>query len=161
MVRPTLGSVEAMQKEPHRKFQNAEIIEALTETRGNLTEAAKFLVRKTGLTCTRAHLKMRTESDPELLGYMDDLRQELLDRAEDNIFMGVFSGDKKDSMFILRTLGKERGYVPKEEVDASLSPETIVAAIKRGRERAANFQKPAEAEEVVTEEPLGSAESDG
>lgn len=126
---------DEMAKEPHYKFKDSQIREALLETRGNLTEAAKFITSKWNDTCSRTYLKRRVEASPALLGLLEEIREEIVDRAEDNIFLSVESGDYQASVLVVRTLGKERGWVPKEEVDGKLDATAVVEAIQKGRER--------------------------
>jgi hypothetical protein len=101
------------------KFSDTQIADALRVTRGNLSDAARLLTERCGISCSRAYLKRATTSRPMLVELVADMTQAIVDKAEDNIFNLVEHGDDKASYFILRTLGKDRGYVPKEEVEAS------------------------------------------
>lgn len=141
-----------MAKEPDYKFKDSQIKEALLETRGNLTEAAKFVTQKWNDTCSRAYLKRRIESTPALLGLLEEIREEFVDKAEDNIFLAVESGDYQASVLVVRTLGKERGWVPKEEVDGKLDATAVVEAIQKGRERARSGTPDAPSDTGVAED---------
>jgi hypothetical protein len=57
----------------------------------------------------------RIDSDADLKVAADELLQEILDKAEDNIFGAVAKGDVNQSQFVLKTLGKDRGYATRQE----------------------------------------------
>lgn len=54
-------------------------------------------------------------------GYADPIllseRETLLDTAEDKLFEQIHKGDSKAINFALSTIGKDRGYVQKQEVE--------------------------------------------
>lgn len=58
----------------------------------------------------RANLKARIDKEPDLVSLLDDLRQSVLDTAEQNVFTAVEASDQAASQFVLRTIGKDRGY---------------------------------------------------
>jgi hypothetical protein len=122
------------------KFSDTQIADALRDTRGNLSDAARLLTERCGIPCSRAYLKRATTSRPMLVELVADMTQAIVDKAEDNIFNLVEHGDDKASYFILRTLGKDRGYVPKEEVEGKLDASALIEAIQAGRTRARSAQ---------------------
>lgn len=125
---------------PDYKFTSDQIKEALVEARGNLTEAAKFLVTKWDVSCSRQYVKDACDKRPELLGFFDDLRQGFVDKAETNIFDAVMAGDLRVSVQVAMTLGKERGWSQKTEVEV-VDHEGSVARIHEARERAKTLRK--------------------
>lgn len=81
----------------------------LTASSGNITKAARDL----GI--NRGNLKKRIDTHPELQALLMDLRDEIVDIAEDNIYKDVRDGDSGASRFVLSTLGKDRGWVTRQE----------------------------------------------
>lgn len=142
-----------MVTEPDYKFATSLIIEALTEARGNLTEAAKFIARRTGETCSRQYVKDACDKRPALLAFVDDLRQEVVDKAESNIFGAVFEGDVRMSVLVAERLGKDRGWVKKEEIEVS-DPNQSVERLHAARERARAARKMAAQDGSIPAEPV-------
>jgi hypothetical protein len=125
-----------MAQEPDYKFNSDQIKDAILEADGNLADAARLLVAKWGVSCTRQYVKDAVDKRPELLGWYADFRQEVVDKAEGNIFRCVREGDYQASVLVVRTLGKERGWVPKEEVEAKVDGEVLLTKMSEGRKRA-------------------------
>lgn len=86
------------------QVENVEIYESLVRQKGNLAKVSEEL----GL--RRSNLKARIDKEPDLVALLDDIRQSLLDTAEQNVFSAVESNDQAASQFVLRTIGKDRGY---------------------------------------------------
>lgn len=86
------------------KVSIAEIIEALEEAEGNVAAAARKLEVK------RAYLKARIDKEPQLILMLDDMREEIKDDAQSNMFKAVKAGDRGASQFVLSTLGRDRGF---------------------------------------------------
>ena len=55
------------------------------------------------------------EKDKRLSTLVVKHREKMLDVAEEKLFNQISRGDQKAVFFTLRTLGKDRGYVPKTE----------------------------------------------
>ena len=85
-------------------------IEALVSTRGNVSMAAE----KLGV--NRRTISRWMVQHPHLRMLVSEQRDRLLDKAEENVFEAVMQRDLKMSMFVLRTLGKNRGYTERREV---------------------------------------------
>lgn len=127
-------------------FHVEEIALFLTEERGNLSATARRMK------VSRQSLKDKVDRTVELKFLVDELLQGILDQAERNIFDAVAEqGDLNQSQFVLKTLGKDRGYVTKKEIDATvLSGEEQARRIQEARQRAAaTKEEPA----PVPEEP--------
>ena len=86
------------------------VIETLTAAHGNVSLAAQ----KLGVNRRTIHRWM--EKSPKLRALRDGLREKIVDKAEENVFAALDRGDLRVSMFILRTLGKNRGYTERREV---------------------------------------------
>lgn len=81
-----------------------DILLTLEEHRFNLGAAARDLGIR------RNALKERIERTPQLAAALEDFREGLKDKAEDNVNIAVLNGDKGASQFVLQTIGKDRGY---------------------------------------------------
>jgi hypothetical protein len=81
----------------------------IEECRGNVSAIA----REEGVARTIA--KGYIDKTPELVSALHDWRQSIVDTAEDNIFKAAEKGDLASSKMIVATLGKDRGWVPREE----------------------------------------------
>ncbi len=86
------------------RVTDAQIYEALIATEGNKSKAARDL----GM--SRKRLVERAERIPALVALMEDLREDILDTAEDNVFADVRKNDPTANRFVLSTLGKTRGW---------------------------------------------------
>jgi hypothetical protein len=92
---------------------DAVIIEQLQKSHGNVSHAAAAL----GL--TRTSLSDRIGRTPELKQVCDDARESIVDAAENALYRAVVKGEAWAVCFTLKTQGKARGYVEKQEVDNS------------------------------------------
>lgn len=86
------------------KIPDDTIIEALRKTRGNVGRAAD----KIGV--ARSTLHTRINQNPELKAHLDTFRERMLDDLEDVFQNKALDGDTTNGMFILKTIGKKRGY---------------------------------------------------
>jgi len=90
-----------------------EIIEAITICKGNLSAAA---VR---LGCSRSTLNYRMERYQEISDCVDSFRKKLVDDAETKLQDHIDDGNFAAVQFVLKTLGRERGYVTRKEYEVS------------------------------------------
>ena len=121
---------------PIFKFDDDQIIEALEATRCNLAQASIFLAKKWGRSCHRKYVASTVKKRRRLVEFVREFREIVADQAEANIFQAVENGDYQASVLVVRTLGKDRGWVPKAEKDLMLPAENRLEAIARGRARA-------------------------
>ena len=94
-------------------IQKSDIIEAIKRCRGSLTAAADSLNLP-----DPALLLYWVKKDKEVRLAYETARMRLVDRSEQNVFNAVEDNDLATSKFVLRTLGKERGYTERYEIDA-------------------------------------------
>ena len=92
------------------KYTTAKMIEALRETHGNLSAAARFL------NCSRNTIARYIELYPTVKAVADEERETLIDFAENQLFQQVKDGNITAIIFTLKTIGKHRGYVERQEV---------------------------------------------
>jgi len=86
------------------KIDSKLIAEALVKTRGNIARAAD----KIGV--SRSCLHSRINQETELKQIVDDNRERFLDDLEDVAQNKALSGDSVMTLFLLKTIGKKRGY---------------------------------------------------
>jgi hypothetical protein len=89
---------------------------AIMNHRGILSEVAK----EVGLGSAQA-VRYHIVRSPALREVFEESRGKVIDKAEGNVFDAVDRGNLQYSKFILTTLGKERGYVEKKEVDKQVT----------------------------------------
>lgn len=93
-----------------KALKNDEIIEAIKKCRGLTYIVANALgVSHTGISA-------RIAADPELSEVLREQRGRALDMAEAKLMQAVDKGEQWAITMILRTLGRERGYVERQEV---------------------------------------------
>lgn len=85
-------------------------LEALEKTLGVVTDA-----------CKKVKIARRTvydwrERDPEFKAEMDSINEVSLDFAESALFKQIKEGNVTATIFYLKTKGKKRGYVERQEV---------------------------------------------
>lgn len=89
------------------------IADALQKKMGNVTEAAK------ALKVARQTLHRRIGEDEALQAVLVDARETLVDIAESALVKQIKQGNTAAIIFTLKTQGKGRGYVERNEVDHS------------------------------------------
>ena len=92
------------------KYTTAQIIEALREKHGNMAAAARFLH------CSRNTVSRYIDTYPTVKSVADEERETLIDFAENQLFKQVQDGNITAIIFTLKTIGKHRGYVERQEV---------------------------------------------
>lgn len=96
-----------------------EIQKALEASRGLVAAAAKKLG------CTRQALYRRIQNSVKLQELIEQAREEVLDEAEDQLQRAVRRGEHWAVTFLLKTLGRSRGYVERQETVDLTKPPTI------------------------------------
>jgi hypothetical protein len=92
-----------------KQYTNEEIKAALTETKGLIYLAAKKL------RCAANTIRYRMSRSPEIVQLVADLRQEFVDTGEASLYRAVVNGEPWAVALVLKTLGKDRGYVERTE----------------------------------------------
>lgn len=90
-----------------------DLIAALENNKGIVSNACKEL----GISRNTYYDYYR--NDPEFKDTVDELKNIVLDFAEENLYKRVESGDTTALIFLLKTIGKHRGYVEKIEHEHS------------------------------------------
>jgi hypothetical protein len=86
------------------------VITVLEETRGNLTMAAKRIG------CARNTLYSFINSHPTCLQALDAEREKMIDNVESTLYSKALEGEGWAVCFFLKTQGKRRGYVERQEI---------------------------------------------
>ncbi len=87
-----------------RKYTVDQVAEALRKGDGILSVAAEILG------CHRNTIYNYLQDDPELKDVLEESRETIVDEAEKVLLKKVKEGDIRCVMFVLRTLGRHRGY---------------------------------------------------
>lgn len=86
----------------------------LEENKGNVAAVA----RRLGV--SRAAIYNRINKSPTLQQVLSDAREAMLDNAESMLYKKVLEGSTPELLFFLKTQGRNRGYVERQEIDHRL-----------------------------------------
>ena len=98
------------------------IAEALRQEGGNMSAAAR------ALQCDRHTVWVHVCKNPELQQICSNARESLLDAAENSLRKQVDNGEGWAVCFTLKTLGRARGYVERQEIDQTSRVTVSVSA---------------------------------
>jgi hypothetical protein len=104
-------SVSAAISAQHHKREEM-LAEAIYEHRGVLSKVARTVGLGSG-SSVRYHIAR----SPRLKQVFADARERVVDTAEDNVFTAIDDGNLSFSWKLLQTLGKDRGYTERKEID--------------------------------------------
>jgi len=107
------------------------MLEALEKAMGVVTTAAKMA----GIERTTHYLWMR--EDKEYKAQVDDVQNIVLDFAETALYKMVENHQPAATLFLLKTKGKQRGYVERQEIQHSSDTETDITFEIHKREKEA------------------------
>ena len=99
-------------------------IKAITEAQGLISVAARRLG------CSRTAVYEAAKNHPEVQRAIDDARERTTDLAEGKLFQKINEGDNTAIIFYLKTQGKRRGYVERQEVTGAEGTELTVRVIR-------------------------------
>ena len=105
-----------MAKGRRPKFTMAQVADALRASGGIRLSAAKLLQ------CSRSTITNYIDRSKRLQALEHEIVETNLDIAENALVKGLKDGDKTFVIFFLKTKGKHRGYVERQEVDPILPP---------------------------------------
>jgi hypothetical protein len=94
-------------------IQKRAMIEALEKALGVVTTACKSV----GISRSTHYLWM--ENDSEYQKLVIDLQDVALDFAESRLFKSIEGGSDTATIFYLKTKGKRRGYIERQEITAA------------------------------------------
>lgn len=93
-----------------QKFTAQQVADAITETRGFITYTAKRLG------CDRSTVYSYINKYAVCKKALEDARETMLDTAEMRLWEQINAGDTTAIIFTLKTIGKGRGYVERQEL---------------------------------------------
>lgn len=102
------GFLNSSRNKGNKKFDKETVIDALART-GTIRGAAEIL------DCSRHTIANYMKDDPEIKAAVEEARADLLDLAEYSLMKNIAAGHPASIFFILKTLGKDRGYVERTE----------------------------------------------
>src|ERR671913_451964 len=102
--------VRQQPRQPYRKYTAEQMIDALAESMGMISPAA----RKLG--CSRDTIRRYLAEYPEIAEAIEDANEEVNDIAELKLLDAIKRGEAWAICFRLKTKGKKRGYVEKAEL---------------------------------------------
>ena len=100
---------------PARKFTEAQGVQALLACYGNVSAAAR------ALDVDHSTLWHRIKRSERLQPARMEAEEQALDLAEESLITAVKAGEAWAVCFLLKTRGKKRGYVERQEASAQLS----------------------------------------
>ena len=96
----------------------AEEVEAkLREFSGNYAAVGR------ALGVTRAAISLYVKNRPALKAVAEECRETFLDNIESAIYKEALNGNVTAQIFILKTLGKDRGYIEHQKIELALARE--------------------------------------
>lgn len=96
------------------RFKVRDVEAALRSTAGLITPAAEQLAKAYG-SCTRATVRNYIARHPTLRDAIEETIERTLDVAENKLINAIGSGNLTAIIFYLKTKGRERGYVERQE----------------------------------------------
>ena len=86
------------------------IIKIVNEKRGNLSMVAKELH------VSRTTLYAYIKDKPTIQAAIDEARETMVDNVESKLYSRALEGSEASMIFFLKTQGKRRGYVERQEL---------------------------------------------
>jgi hypothetical protein len=121
---------------------NADIEIALRKFDGNIASAAAFV----GMDSSA--VRVRIYKNEHLNKVRQELVDEFVDLTESELKKSVKSGNVSAIIFVLKTLGKDRGYVEKNTLEHELGPNAVknaanmIEAMRRGMQETPDMPLP-------------------
>lgn len=92
------------------KYTNEQIVSALNQTNGMVYIAARRLG------CSPQTIYTRADKNKSIRQAIEDARGEVIDAAELKLKQAVMNGEAWAVAFTLKTIGRNRGYVERQEM---------------------------------------------
>lgn len=92
------------------KITVADVLPLVEPTKGNIAHIARQLG------CNRSTIWNRCNESPTLMQALQDAREAMLDNAESMLYKKVLEGSTIELLFFLKTQGRNRGYVERQEL---------------------------------------------
>jgi hypothetical protein len=109
-----------------KESREEELAISIAANRGILSKVAA----EVGLDSAQA-VRYHITRNPRLRQVFEEARERVVDLAEDNIFTSVEEGNLSYSWKLLQTLGKDRGYTERKEIERQVIHEVGAASTAR------------------------------
>jgi hypothetical protein len=93
-----------------KQFKSQQIIQALNDNNGMVYISAK------ALGCDPKTIYNYAKDDPDVQNAIDNARGHVTDNAESKLFAAIEKGEAWAICFYLKTQGKSRGYIERQEI---------------------------------------------
>ena len=117
--------------------RESDIAEAIIDCKGILSKVAQRVGLGSG-----AAVRHHIARNPRLRDLFNEAREKVVDTAEDNVFEAVEEGNLAYSWKVLQTLGKDRGYTERKEIESQqvhsideASTDQLIAALNQAASR--------------------------
>jgi len=118
-----------MPKNRTPKYSTAQIVEALRASHGLVTKAAEKLG------CAASTIYERKRGEQAIQAVIDESREEIVDHAELALRSAVLDRQPWAVALVLRTIGRKRGYVERQEISGPEGKELVVNIVRRPAEK--------------------------
>ena len=106
------------------KIDKEALKEAIKRYKGNVSEIAE------SLSVSRQTVYNHLKEDEDMWSLLTDARENIIDFAESKLLKLIEQENAQVIMFTLKTLGKNRGYVEKSEIDQTQKTINIIEVPK-------------------------------
>jgi len=100
----------------HEHFTKEQIIEAIRKSNGYKTVAGRMIG------CTSVTIDNYMKKYPEIETVYNEVLDSKLDFAEGQLMKNIKEGKETSLIFFLKTKGKDRGYIERQEIQHPKSP---------------------------------------
>ena len=116
MVKPKKDTKEKVQSVQKTDKKKKDFLVSLEKNNGNVSKA-----------CEAANIGRQTyydwiDKDEVFKQDADDAQESLIDLAESKLMENIEKNDNTSIIFFLKTKGKKRGYIERQEIDANVRP---------------------------------------
>jgi hypothetical protein len=115
-------SETSIPKKPYSQYTDEQIVKAIRKAAGMVSVAAR------ALGCDTQTIYNRMKDVPDVKRAVDDARDDLLDRAESKLLEEIEKNNITAIIFALKTVGKSRGYIERQEIT---TPDGITIRVVR------------------------------
>ena len=104
-------------------MRKKDVVEAIQQYRGNISAMAR------AFQVSRQAIYDYISNKPDLKQMIQDERESMLDDAESEIYKQIRKGNTTALIFFLKTQGKQRGYVERNEITGKDGQEVTIKVV--------------------------------
>lgn len=112
-------------KAKQRQLTIGQIEKMLYKCNGVITRTAE------NLGVTRSAISMRVSKSPKLKAAIKKIQKIRIDKAENVVFDCIDEGNLTAAFFVLKTIGKHRGYSERQEISGQIDHNIRIEKIER------------------------------